>query len=46
MSRGRNIVTKYEDLEFNFLLFLVVLESYQLDLPLVYYRAGTTTNAL
>lgn len=46
VGRGQHLVTKYEDLEFNVLLFLVTLESYQLDLPLIYYRAGTTTNVL
>jgi glycosyltransferase involved in cell wall biosynthesis len=40
------LVTKFEDYEFNLLLFLTSLRSYQVDLPLLYYRAGTTTNKL
>ena len=38
------VFTKYEDNDFNFMLFLAGQKSYQLDLPLVYYRIGTSTN--
>jgi glycosyltransferase involved in cell wall biosynthesis len=38
------VFTKYEDYEFNFLLFLTGQKSLQIDLPLVYYRIGTSTN--
>ncbi|MCL4367008.1 glycosyltransferase family 2 protein [Patescibacteria group bacterium] len=40
----RYTFTKFEDYDFNFMLFLITQKSYQLDLPLVYYRRGTSTN--
>lgn len=36
--------TQYEDYEFNMLLYLTMRASYELTLPLVGYRRGTTTN--
>jgi len=38
------VFTKYEDYEFNLLLFLAAKKSFQVDLPLIYYRIGTSTN--
>ena len=40
------VFTKYEDYDFNFLLFLITQQSFQIDLPLVYYRIGTSTNCM
>ncbi len=36
--------TKYEDYDFNFMLFLSGQNIIQIDLPLVYYRIGSSSN--
>ncbi len=40
------IFTHFEDFEFNFLLLLAFQASYQLDIPLIYYRRFTSTNVV
>ena len=40
------VFTQYEDYDFNFLLFLAGQKSFQIDLPMVYYRIGTSTNTV
>ncbi|MGP8321846.1 MAG: glycosyltransferase family 2 protein [Methanosarcinaceae archaeon] len=40
------VFTKFEDYDFNLLLFLAGQRSYQIDLPLIYYRIGSTTNVI
>lgn len=43
-SPEQHTFTRYEDYEFNVLLYLTMRASYELTLPLVGYRRGTTTN--
>ncbi len=40
---GKYIFTKWVDYEFNFMLFLAGMRSYQIDLPLLYYRQGSSS---
>lgn len=40
------LFTQYEDYEFNLLLFLACQQSYQIDLPLIYYRLESSTHHL
>lgn len=40
---GNSIFTKWVDYEFNFMLFLAGVRSYQIDLPLLYYRQGASS---
>lgn len=40
---GNKIFTRWVDYEFNFMLFLAGFKSYQIDLPLIYYRLGAST---
>lgn len=42
-SLGHQIFTKWVDYEFNTMLFLAGHESYQIDLPLIYYRQGSSS---
>lgn len=41
---SNKVFTNYEDYEFNLLLLLMFGRAYQLDLPLIYYRLGSSTN--
>ena len=43
---GRFVFTRYEDYEFNLLVFLCGRKSLHVDLPLVYYRQRSTTYQL
>lgn len=38
------VFSKFEDYDFNFMLLLLGQAAFQIDLPLVYYRGGTSTN--
>ena len=40
---GTYIFTKWVDYEFNMMLFLSGMRSYQIDLPLLYYRQGSSS---
>lgn len=43
-SQSRFVFTTYEDYEFNTLLYLAARSSYEVTLPLIGYREGSTTN--
>lgn len=45
-SPEQSTFTRYEDYEFNTLLYLSMRSSFELTLPLVGYRRGTTTNLI
>lgn len=45
-SKGSNIFSSYEDYDFNFILLLATKKTYHLDLPLIYYRLGSSTYCL
>ena len=38
------VFTKYEDFDFNLMLLLTSNNAMQVDLPLIYYRLGTSSN--
>lgn len=40
------VFTKFEDYDFNFMLFLLGQKSYVINLPIIYYRAGSSTNVV
>lgn len=42
-SFGKFIFTRWVDYEFNTMLFLAGVRSYQIDLPLIYYRQGSSS---
>jgi|SRR3989344_2527862 len=40
---GNYVFTRWVDYEFNTMLFLAGMRSYQIDLPLIYYRQGSSS---